>query len=136
VTCPLPISVGSRTRVIAKFAPEADVFFSETEVSQCESCPAFRSLMRSFLLLAEMRLTKTQKTVLRASAEVLRFHELTMTALADVVSRRTGIPYSTVKWNLRSLAELGFINGGTLKSRGRRAELTGPATMLVRHLTD
>ncbi|MHA1735610.1 MAG: hypothetical protein ACTSV8_04490 [Candidatus Thorarchaeota archaeon] len=122
--------------MITKFAPEADVFFSESKVSRCEGCPALDILMRSFLQLADMRLTDTQKTVLRVSAEVLRFHELTMTALADMVSRRTGIPYSTVKWNLRSLADLGLINGGNHRSRGRKAELTGPATMLVRYLTE
>ncbi|MHA1247950.1 MAG: hypothetical protein ACTSPE_11530 [Candidatus Thorarchaeota archaeon] len=112
------------------------MFFSESKVSQCEGCPALDMLMRSFLQLADMRLTDTQKTVLRVSAEVLRFHELTMTALADMVSRRTGIPYSTVKWNLRFLADLGLINGGNHRSRGRKAELTGPATMLVRYLTE
>ncbi|MCF2136214.1 MAG: hypothetical protein K9W43_03150 [Candidatus Thorarchaeota archaeon] len=92
--------------------------------------------MRSFLRLADSRLTTTQKTVLCASAETLRFHQLTMTGLADLLSRRTGVPYSTVKWNLRSLMDLGLLTGTNGQTRGAKVVLTEPALMLVQYLQE
>ncbi len=68
------------------------------------------------------------------SARVLKFHSYTITSLADQVSRRTGIPYSTVKWNLRTLMSMGLITGGTEMNKGALAKMTGPGTMLAEHL--
>ncbi|MFX1482317.1 MAG: hypothetical protein ACFFCP_03925 [Promethearchaeota archaeon] len=103
--------------------------FSEREVST-----SFQSLLASFFQLAEARLSDSQKLVLRMSREVLKYRRLTMTALADMVSRRSGIPYSTVKWNLRSLKQIGLLTGGDLKNKGRFAWLTDEAQMLVEFL--
>jgi hypothetical protein len=98
--------------------------------------PSFESLAASFLSLAEHRLSHMQKTVLLMSAEVLEYHDLTMTALADNMSRRSSVPYSTLKWNLRHLAKMGLLVGGDTENRGRKASLTDAARMLVRHMED
>ena len=98
--------------------------------------PSFESLQSAFLRLAETRLSPTQKTVLRFSVKFLQFRELTLTALADLVSRRTSVPYSTVKWNLRSLVDLGFLEGGDAINRGELARFTEEAAMVVRHLDE
>lgn len=102
---------------------------SEREVST-----NFHSLLASFLQLAEARLSDTQKLVLRTSRDLLRFNEFSLTGLADVVSRRSGVPYSTVKWNLRSLKDMGLLTGGDLNNKGQFASLTDEARMLVEYL--
>ena len=68
------------------------------------------------------------------SHELLKHHEMTLTALADQVSRRSTVPYSTVKWNLRSLKNMGLLNGGTLNNKGQFACLTTEAQMLADYL--
>jgi hypothetical protein len=70
------------------------------------------------------------------SAKVLEYHDLTVTALADYMSQRSHVPYSTLKWNLRLLTKMGLLLGGDTENRGRKASLTGAARMLVRHLED
>ncbi len=106
------------------------MFLSDREVSTT----AFQSLAASFFRLAEARLSDTQKQVLRMSNKLLNFNELTLTALADQVSRRSTLPYSTVKWNLRSLKNMGLLTGGTLSSKGQLACLTKEARMLADYL--
>lgn len=96
--------------------------------------PSFESLASAFLRLAEVRLSETQKTVLRMTAWLLRFHNLTVTGLADQVSRRSGLPYSTVKWNLRVLMDIDLLVGGDAATRGLLASLTATAIMLVDYL--
>ncbi|MFW9913373.1 MAG: hypothetical protein ACFFEU_12930 [Candidatus Thorarchaeota archaeon] len=81
-------------------------------------------------------MSETQKYVLRVSAQLLRHNDLTVTALADMVSRRTSVAYSTVKWNLRSLMDLGLLSGGDLENRGQLAKLTATAVMLANFLEE
>ncbi len=131
---PLPIDIGSQTRKVTIKLSHAEVnaflrSFSEREVST-----TFQSLLASFFQLAEARLSDSQKLVLRMSRELLRFHEMTLTALADMVSRQSGVPYSTVKWNLRSLKDMGLLTGGDLNNKGQLACLTDEAQMLVDYL--
>ncbi|MFX0045202.1 MAG: hypothetical protein ACFE8Z_05100 [Candidatus Hermodarchaeota archaeon] len=76
-------------------------------------------------------MSENQKLVLRVSAELLKYSDLTVTALADLVSRRTTVPYSTVKWNLRSLVNMGLLTGGDMENKGQPARLTSSALMLV-----
>ncbi|MHA3963732.1 MAG: hypothetical protein AM325_009345 [Candidatus Thorarchaeota archaeon SMTZ1-45] len=135
----LPIDIGSRTQkvttiqqVTAKLGHEVNVFLSDRKVSTT----SFQSLAASFFRLAEARLSDTQKQVLRMSHKLLKFHELTLTALADQVSRRSTVPYSTVKWNLRSLKDMGLLTGGNLSSKGQLACLTNEARMLADYLED
>ncbi|MFW9847844.1 MAG: hypothetical protein ACFFF4_01825 [Candidatus Thorarchaeota archaeon] len=98
--------------------------------------PSFESLQSAFLKLAETRLSPTQKTVLKSSVHYLQYRDLTLTALADLVSRKTSVPYSTVKWNLRTLVDLGFLYGGNAINRGESAKFTQEAVMVVRHLSE
>jgi hypothetical protein len=116
--------------VTSKLGHEVNVFLGDREVSHT----AFQSLAASFFRLAEARMSDTQKQVLRMSHELLKYHELSMTALADLVSRRSAVPYSTCKWNLRSLKNMGLLTGGDLESRGQLARLTLEAQMLADYL--
>ncbi|MGY5854127.1 MAG: hypothetical protein RTU92_11210 [Candidatus Thorarchaeota archaeon] len=134
-----PINVGSHMQKVAtKLGHEVTVFSSGHQAysnyTTTAELPSFESLAESFFSLAETRLSETQKFVLWMSARLLKFHTLTVTALADLLSRRSTVPYSTVKWNLRTLMELGFITGGDSESRGRPASLTASASMLAEHL--
>lgn len=103
------------------------MFSSDYEVT----VTGFESLMASFFKLADVRLSSTQKQVLSLSNNLLRVREVSMTALADLVSRRSNVPYSTVKWNLRSLKEMGLLTGGDSASKGKPAQLTEEAQMLA-----
>ena len=116
----------------AKLGHEVNVFLGDRKVSTT----AFQSLAASFFRLADARLSDTQKQVLRMSHELLKHHEMTLTALADQVSRRSTVPYSTVKWNLRSLKNMGLLNGGNLSSKGQLACLTTEAQMLADYLEE
>jgi hypothetical protein len=123
-----------------KLGHEVNVFSSghEAEFSHtaCTELPSFDSLAESFFKLAEARMSDTMKLLLRMSEQLLRFHTLTVTALADMLSRRSNVPYSTVKWNLRLLMELGLLIGGDTEHRGRPASLTPTACMLVHYLNE
>jgi predicted transcriptional regulator len=108
------------------------VFLRDRKVSTTN----FQSLAASFFRLADARLSDTQKQVLRMSHELLKHHKLTLTALADQVSRRSSFAYSTVKWNLRSLKNMGLLTGGNLNSKGQLACLTTEAQILADYLED
>lgn len=103
------------------------MFSSDRKVSTT----SFNSLVASFFRLAEARMSDTQKTVLKLSHQVLKFNDLTVTALADLVSRRSNVPYSTAKWNLRSLREMGLLTCGNSYCKGGNARLTREARMLA-----
>lgn len=132
---PQPIDVGSqRQKVSPKFTQEVNVFSSAHQVRQSYepfAKPSFDSLAASFFSLADLRMSENQKLVLRVSAELLKYSDLTVTALADLVSRRTTVPYSTAKWNLRSLMNMGLLTGGDMENKGQPARLTSSAIMLV-----
>ena len=119
-------------QVTAKLSHEVNVFLSDRKVSTT----TFQSLAASFFRLADARLSDMQKQVLRKSHELLKHHELTLTALADQVSRTSTVPYSTVKWNLRSLKDMGLLTGGDLSCKGQLACLTQEAQMLADYLED
>ena len=103
------------------------MFSSDRKVSTT----SFNRLVASFFQLAEARMSDTQKTVLKLSHQVLKFNDLTVTALADLVSRRSNVPYSTAKWNLRSLREMGLLTCGNSHCKGGNASLTREARMLA-----
>ena len=103
------------------------MFSSDRKVSTT----SFNSLVASFCKLANARMSDTQKTVLKLSHQVLKFNDLTVTALADLVSRRSNVPYSTAKWNLRSLREMGLLTSGNSHCKGEHASLTREARMLA-----
>ncbi len=136
---PLPINVGSQTQKVSpKFTQEVNVFSSAHEVQQSHepfAKPSFDSLAASFFSLADLRMSENQKLVLRVSAELLKHNDLTVTALADLVSRRTTVPYSTAKWNLRSLISMGLLTGGDMENKGQPARLKSAALMLADFLS-
>ena len=103
------------------------MFSSDRKVSTT----SYYSLMASFFRLADARMSDTQKTVLKMSHSLLKFNDLSVTALADLVSRRSCVPYSTVKWNMRSLKEMGLLTGGDMNCKGERARLTREAQLLA-----
>jgi hypothetical protein len=108
---------------------QATVFSSDREVSPT----SFSSLLAALLQLADARLSATQKLVLIVAHGLLKHSDLTVTALADQVSRKSGVPYSTTKWNLHALKEMGLLRGGSLCSKGENACLTSEARMLADH---
>ncbi|TFG06571.1 hypothetical protein EU522_01480 [Candidatus Thorarchaeota archaeon] len=121
----------------AKSTHEVTVFSSGHEVYEeyrYEAEPTFDSLASSFLTLADARMSSTQKLVMLMSARLLRHHDLTVTALADLISRRSSVPYSTVKWNLRALMELGLLHGGTTSNKGELARCSDTGLMLAQFL--
>jgi hypothetical protein len=122
----------------AKSADEVDSFSGGRESPESETKPtekpSFESLASAFLRLADVRMSETQKAVLRMTAWLLRFYNLTVTGLADQVSRRSSLPYSTVKWNLRALMYMGLLVGGDVATRGLQASLTSTGIMLADYL--
>ncbi len=106
---------------------QVNVFSSDRKVSSTN----YSSLVATLLRLANARLSDTQKTVLMMAHRLLKHDDLTVTALADQVSRRSAVPYSTVKWNLRSLKEMGLLKGGDMCCKGENARLTYEAQMLA-----
>ncbi len=121
-----------------KSTHEVDLFSSgykareENELNS--SWQFFETLVNTFLVFAETKLSRTQKTVLCSCAQMLKYDSYTITGLADQVSRKSGLPYSTVKWNLRELIRLGLVKGGNENNKGVKAEMTEPGIMLVTHL--
>ena len=123
----LPISIGSQTRKVTAKLGQVNVFSSDRKVSSA----FFSSLAATFLQLANARLSDTQKSVLILAHRLLKHSDMTVTALADQVSRRSAVPYSTAKWNLRSLKEMGLLKGGDISCKGEKARLTNEAQMLA-----
>ena len=137
----MPINVGSQApKVSMKLLPEVNLFSSGSDV--CRYCdidsnsPSFRGLLSAYFSLAAYKLSETQKEVLRGCVHTLRWceHDMTLTALADCVSTNTGIPYSTVKWNMRVLVDLELLEGGNAENRGCPAKYTEVAKLLVNEL--
>jgi hypothetical protein len=137
----MPIDIGSQSpiKVITK-SHEANVFSSGYKATEQNATPSghtsFENLAVTFFKVADAKLSNTQKQLLCECSMVLEYHNLAVTALADLVSQRTHVPYSTVKWNLRLLMEMGLLEGGNSEKRGRHAKLTSPAEMLVRYLSE
>lgn len=123
-----------------KLLPEVNLFSSGSDI--CRYCdigsnlPSFRGLLSAYLSLAAYKLSETQKEVLRGCVHTLHWCEqdMTLTALADQVSTKTGIPYSTVKWNMRVLVDLELLQGGNADNRGCPAEYTEVARLVVNEL--
>jgi hypothetical protein len=123
-----------------KLLPEVNLFSSGSDI--CRYCnidsrfPSFKGLLSAYFSLAACKLSGTQKEVLRGCVNTLHRceHDMTLTALADQVSTKTGIPYSTVKWNMRVLVDLELLEGGDAENRGCPAQFTEVARLLVREL--
>ncbi len=123
-----------------KLLSEVNLFSSGSDV--CQYCDvelnplSFRGLLSAYFSMAAYKLSETQKEVLRNCVVTLSWCErdMTLTALADCVSTNTGIPYSTVKWNMRVLVDLELLDGGDANNRGCPAKFTEVARLLVNEL--
>ncbi len=81
-------------------------------------------LMRSFIQLAQIRLSSKQKLLLKKARTLLSSQQMTLTSLAEYLSSELNLAHSTVKWNLRNLRDVGLITAGDANEKGINAELT------------
>lgn len=124
----MPIIIGSQTRKVTAKSTQMTVFSCDRKVSS-----DYSSVLAILLQLADSRLSATQKLVLTLVNGLFKYHNLTVTALADEVSRKSSVPYSTVKWNLRALKDMGLLKCGDIYHKGESACLTLEAQMLADH---
>ncbi len=97
--------------------------------SVCRPLDLFSSKLNSELVerlfgLAQSILTERQKSLLVSAVQELRWNSMTLTRLCERLSRELMMSYSTVKWNIRRLATLRLLSGGTENSKGMKAQLT------------
>jgi len=94
----------------------------------------FSIVMRSFVRLAQFRLSTKQKLLLKKSKTLLSSRKMTLTSLAEYLSTELNLAHSTVKWNLRALRDVGLLKGGDVNEKGINAELTLAGALLVESL--
>jgi hypothetical protein len=86
---------------------------------------------------ASARLTKKQRKLLVASHASLRHHPtLSLSTLADHLSRTLPMPLSTVKFNLAVLRKAGLLRNACLAKRHHSASLSLAARLLVELLPE
>lgn len=91
----------------------------------------FSILKRSFIRLAQCRLSSKQKLLLKKSKNMLSSHKMTLTALAEFLSTELNLPHSTIKWNLRTLRDMGLLSAGDANEKGINAKLTLAGALLA-----
>ncbi len=92
-------------------------------------------LAEGFTKLARNRLTKKQQKLLLATREANRYHPtLSYTALADYLSRKLKMPFSTVKFNLRVLRKTGLLTSFAFDKQNNAATLSYSGQLLVQLL--
>ncbi|MFX1519995.1 MAG: hypothetical protein ACFFCD_08740 [Promethearchaeota archaeon] len=94
----------------------------------------FSVLIRSFVKLAQLRLSSKQKLLLKKASNLLSSRKMTLTSLAEHLSLTEDLPHSTVKWNLRTLRDVGLLTGGDMNEKGINAELTFAGALLAESL--
>ena len=92
-------------------------------------------LVGRLLDLARSFLTERQKFLLVSAFQELRWNSMTLTRLCERLSRELGMSYSTVKWNMRRLAAMKLLSGGTEKCKGTMAQLTALGYLVASTLT-
>jgi len=91
----------------------------------------FSILKQSFIRLAQCRLSSKQKLLLKKSKNMLSSHKMTLTALAEFLSTELNLPHSTIKWNLRTLRDMGLLSAGDANEKGINAKLTLAGALLA-----
>ena len=91
----------------------------------------FSILKRSFIRLAECRLSSKQKLLLKKSENLLSSRKMTLTALAELLSTELNLPHSTIKWNLRTLRDMDLLTAGDANEKGINAKLTLAGVLLA-----
>ena len=94
----------------------------------------FSILKRSFIRLAQCRMSSKQKLLLKRSKSLLSSHDMTLTALAEFLSTELNLPHSTIKWNLRTLRDMGLLTAGDANEKGINAKLTFAGELLCEKL--
>jgi DNA-binding transcriptional ArsR family regulator len=87
---------------------------------------------REIIALASTRLTKKQMMMLRWIAENYR-EEMVYTNLIERISKVTGLPRSTVRWNMRGLRDAGIISAGDKDTKGVPVRLTGRGSIMLEY---
>jgi hypothetical protein len=81
-------------------------------------------LFKHLLVMAQSILTSRQKVLLVSAVQELRWNSMTLTRLCERLSHELKMSYSTVKWNIRRLATMRLLLGGTEASKGIDARPT------------
>jgi hypothetical protein len=81
-------------------------------------------LVEGLFEMAQSILTGKQRSLLLSAFLELRWNSMTLTRLCERLSRELGMSYSTVKWNIKRLAIMRLISGGTESTKGTKAQLT------------
>jgi hypothetical protein len=123
--CHISASNNNGTSMADRVCRPPDLFSSKLN---CE-------LVERLLDLAQSILTKRQKFLLVSAVQELRWNSMTLTRLCGRLSRELMMSYSTVKWNIRRLATLRLLSGGTENSKGIRAQLTALGDLVASMLT-
>ena len=94
-------------------------------------------LAEALAQLARTRLTRKQRQLLAASKTALGHHPtLSLSALADHLSRNLPMPLSTVKFNLSVLREAGLLRNRCLAKRRNTVSLSPAGRLLVQMLLE
>jgi hypothetical protein len=99
------------------------------------SCKLNSELVERLFDLAQSVLTERQKFLLVSAVQELKWNSMTLTGLCETLSRELRMSYSTVKWNMRRLAAMKLLSGGTENSKGVRAQLTALGYLVASTLT-
>jgi hypothetical protein len=99
------------------------------------SCKLNSELVERLFDLAQSVLTERQKFLLVSAVRELKWNSMTLTGLCETLSRELRMSYSTVKWNMRRLAAMKLLTGGTENSKGVRAQLTALGYLVASTLT-
>jgi len=87
----------------------------------------------AFIKFALIKLTRRQKQIL-VEAYFNADDSITLTALAKKIALKTGIPESTVKWNLRLLRDLGLLSGGSIDRKNVPFKLSKAGQTLIEYI--
>jgi len=88
-------------------------------------------LMKSFVRLAQVRLSSKQKLLLKKARTLLSSRQMTLTSLAEYLSSELNLAHSTVKWNLRTLRDMDLLTAGDANEKGINAKLTLAGALLA-----
>ena len=121
------------TGVTAKSSTEEQVLSSWGSAPRSEQ--VVLQLAEALTQLAFARLTKKQRKLLVASHAALGYHPaLSLSALADYLSKNLSMPLSTVKFNLAVLRKAGLLRNACFAKRRHSASLSPAGRLLVRLL--
>ena len=97
----------------------------------------FLQLASAFSMLAKSRLTRKQLFLLFATRQALRYHpDLSLTGLAEYLSRKWQLPLSTAKFNLKTLRDAGLLETRSTTKRRTTLSLSFGGQLLLQLLPE